>query len=103
MTQQSYIRAVRNVYFQLPNTHRSFSRSDRGLASAFYKRGIPFDVVRSALLLATARRLCRDPTATPLPPVRSLHYFVPALEEILLQPLPRGYLQYLEYKIAERQ
>jgi len=54
MTKQTYVRAVRNLYLQLPNTHRSFSRCDRLLASAFYQRGIPFDIVRSALLLATA-------------------------------------------------
>src|SRR6266852_6911669 len=46
-----------------------------------------------------ARRLAHDP-AHPLPPVRSLYYFLPVLEEIRLQPLPPGYLQYLERKIS---
>ena len=101
MTQAAYIRAVRTFYLQLPNTHHSFSRSDRSLASTLYQRGIPCDVVRSALLLAIARRVCRDPSAPSLPPVRSLHYFIPAIDEILRQPLPKSYVQYLEYKIAQ--
>lgn len=99
MTEQAYIHAVCSVYLQLPNTHRRFSRSDRRLASSLYQRGFSLDLVRSALLLATARRLARNPPEPPLPPVRSLHYFLPVLEEIRLQPLPPGYLQYLEAKV----
>jgi hypothetical protein len=99
MTEQAYIQAVRSLYLQLPNTHPRFSRSDRCLASNLYQRGSPLDLVRSALLLATARRLARNPDEPPLPTVRSLHYFLPVLEEIKLQPLPLGYLQYLESKV----
>jgi hypothetical protein len=99
MTEQAYIQAVRSVYLQLPNTHRRFNRSDRCLASSFYQRGFSLELVRSALLLATARRLARNPGEPPLPAVRSLHYFLPVLEEIRLQPLPPSYLQYLEAKV----
>ena len=99
MTEQAYLQAVRSLYLQLPNTHRRFSRSDRRLASSLYQRGFSLELVRSALLLATARRLARNLAEPPLPPVRSLHYFLPVLEEIRLQPLPSGYLQYLEAKV----
>lgn len=99
MTEQAYIQAVRSLYLQLPNTHRRFNRSDRHLASSLYQRGFSLELVRSALLLATARRLARNPTEPPLPPVRSLHYVLPVMEEIRLQPLPPRYLQYLEAKI----
>ena len=101
MTEQAYVRAIRTVYLHLPNTHPSFTRSDRRLAETLFQRRIPFDVVRSALLLATARRICRNPAVPPLPPVRSLHYFMPAIDEILRLPLPDGYVRYLEYKIAQ--
>lgn len=101
MTEQAYVRAIRTVYLHLPNTHPSFSRSDRRLAEALFQRNVPFDVVRSALLLATARRICRNPAVPPLPPVRSLHYFMPAIDEILRLPLPAGYVRYLESKIAQ--
>jgi len=99
MTEQAYLHAVRSLYLQLPNTSRRFSRSDRRVASSLYQRGFSLELVCSALLLATARRLARNPAQPPLPPVRSLSYFLPALEEIRLQPLPPGYLQYLESKV----
>ncbi len=41
------------------------------------------------------------PAAPSLSPVRSLHYFIPAIDEILRQPLPSGCLRYLESKIAQ--
>ncbi len=99
MTEQAYIQALRSLYLQLPNTHRRFTRSDGQLASVLYQRGFSFDLVRSALLLASARRLARNPAERPLPTVRSLHYFLPVLDEIRSQPLPPGYLQYLEAKL----
>ena len=102
MTEQAYISAIRSFYLQLPNTHRSFSRSDRQLALDLYHRPVPFETVRSAMLLATARRICRDPAAHPLSPVRSLYYFLPIINEILAQPLPKGYIEYVEYKLAQR-
>ena len=101
MTEHAYIRAVRDFYLRLPNTHHSFSRSDRALAAALHQRDISLDTVQSALLLATTRRLCRNPAAAPLPPVRSLHYFLNVIDEVRQQPLPHGYLRYLEFKIAQ--
>ena len=103
MTEQAYIQALRSVYLQLPNTHRRFSRSDRRLASNLFQRGFSLELVRSALLLASARRLARNPAEPPLPPVRSLHYFLPVLDEISSQPLPPGYLEYLEAKLRSAQ
>ena len=99
MTEQTYIQAVRSLYLQLPNTHPRFSRSDRRLALSLYQSGFSLDLVRSALFLATARRLARNSLSPPLPPVRSLHYFLPVMEEVKIQPLPPGYLQYLESKV----
>ena len=103
MTEQAYIQALRSVYLQLPNTHRRFSRSDRRLASNLFQRGFSLELVRSALLLASARRLARNPAEPPLLPVRSLHYFLPVLDEIRSQPLPPGYLEYLEAKLRSAQ
>lgn len=98
MTEQAYIRAIRQLYIQLPHTSGRFSRSDRQLAADLFRRQLPFETVRSAMLLAAARRLYRN--GPPLGLIRSLRYFVPVLEEILRQPLPARYVQYLEYKIA---
>jgi hypothetical protein len=101
MTGQAYTRAVRHLYLQLPGTCHRFSRSDRRLAKNLYQRGIPLATLHAALLLATLRRSCRDPSFAPLQPVRSLHYFLPVLDELLLQPVSGGYLQYLESKLKK--
>jgi hypothetical protein len=101
MTQDAYARAVRHLYLQLPGTCNRFSRSDRQLAEDLFRRGIPLSALHAALLLATLRRLCRDPASAPLQPVRSLYYFLPVLDEVLLRPLPGGYLQYLESKLKK--
>jgi hypothetical protein len=98
VTEHAFVRAVRDFYTRLPHTSGRFSRSDRQLALALFQRHIPFDTVRSAMLLAIAHRLYRQ--GPPLPTIRSLHYFAPVIDEILRQPLPPGYVQYLEYKIA---
>lgn len=98
MTQQNYIRAIRDLYLQLPQTSKRFSSWDRRLAADLYQRQVPFETIRAALLLTAARRLYRN--GPPLPTIRSLHYFTPAIEEIFRQPLPSGYLGYLEHKIA---
>ena len=45
--------------------------------------------------LALARRNARPPDADPLPPIRSLHYFVPVIDELPPGPPPGGYLDYL--------
>lgn len=99
MNKQDYIRAVREFFRSLPNTHSGFSRSDRALAAGLYHRAVPLDSLFAAMLLATARRCCRVPAARPLPPIRSLHYFLPTLAEIQRHPLPTGYLRYLQTKI----
>jgi hypothetical protein len=102
MNEQAYLRAIQKLYLRMPNTSGRFSRSDRQLAQTLYQRGVPIHIIRSALLLATARRVCRNPASPPLPPVRSLHYFLPVLDEVLLQPLPNAHLEYLESKIDQR-
>jgi hypothetical protein len=96
VTEPAYVRALRDLYLNLPQTSGRFSRSDRQLAVELFRRNVPFHTVRSAILMVILNRLYRHGPA--LPTIRSLHYFRPAIEEILQHPLPNGYIQYLEYK-----
>ena len=48
---------------------------------------IPLTTVETAFLLASVRRAARRPDAIPLGPIRSLHYFLPVIEELLHTPL----------------
>lgn len=94
----AYVTAVLTLYVDLPDTPRRASAYDRAVAQAFFERELPLDIVQSALLLGSLRRLNRPVGAMPLPPVRSLAYFMPVIDEILLHPLSAGYQDYLKSK-----
>ena len=52
--------------------------------------------------MATVRRAARRPDALPLGPIRSLHYFMPVIDELLAHPVPESYLAYLRSKVTLR-
>ena len=92
-----YLDAVLATYSSLPGTPIQPSRRDRALARELCRRGVPLRTVRTALLLATARRTLRS--GPPLAPVRTLHYFLPAIEEVLELPPDPDYVDYLAAKL----
>ena len=94
----AYAAAVLALYLDLPDTPLRLSARDHWLARRLHEQGVPFAVVESALLLATLRRLIRPADLPPLPPIRSLAYFQPVIEELQQQPLPESYLDYLRRK-----
>ena len=96
-----YIEAVLALFGDLPDTPRRVSASDQWLAHRFYADGVPLAVVETALVLGSLRRLVRPPDAPPLPPVRSLAYFRPVVEELRTHPAPGGYLDYLRLKLRQ--
>ena len=71
------------------------SRLDRQLALTLYSRGVSLDQIEAAMLLAHLRRAARP---TPLPPIRSLHYFLPAIDEVSRDPIDPLWLDYLRHK-----
>jgi hypothetical protein len=97
----AYAAAVLMLYVDLPDTPLRPSARDHWLAKRFHEQGIPVSLVESALLLATLRRLIRPAGLPPLPPIRSLAYFQPVIEELQQQPLPEGYLDYLRLKLQK--
>jgi hypothetical protein len=95
-----YLKAVLRLYTQLPDTPAKARLLDRHLVQQWHSRAIPLQTVEAALLLASARRICRDPAKTPLPQIRSLAYFMPVVEELVQQPLPPNYLSHVRSKIT---
>ena len=95
----SYVAAVLILYINLPETPLRASAPDQWLARRLHDRGVPLHVVESALLLASLRRLVRSPDVPPLTPIRSLAYFQPVIEELVLAPPPDNYLDYLRLKL----
>lgn len=100
--QDTYRQALLDLYLRLPDTPRRLSRYDLRLVRQLWERQIPLTLVETAFLLASARRAARRPDAMPLGPIRSLHYFLPVIEDLLAQPVPKSYVSYLRSKVALR-
>jgi len=97
---ETYRQTLLDLYLRLPDTPRRLSRFDLRLVRQLWERQIPLTTVETAFLLASSRRAVRHPDAMPLGPIRSLHYFMPVIEELLAQPVPASYLTYMRSKVA---
>jgi len=97
----AYVAALILLYLDLPDTPLRPGPQDHSTARRLYGQGVPLSLVESALLLASLRRLVRDNDLPPLPSIRSLAYFQPVIAELLQQPLPAGYLDYLRLKFQK--
>jgi hypothetical protein len=96
MTQAAYVRNLLEIYCGLPHTAvRRPTPQDRRIAAELFERGVPFYLAEMALLLAIGRRSTRPPELPALPPIRSLAYFLPVLEELQIEPPDPDYLDYL--------
>ena len=103
MTRQDnteFLSAVLMLYLNLAETPPRASTNDRKRAAELHARGISLATVESALLLASMRRLARSPDMPPLSPIRSLAYFFPVIDEVLANPLPESYRDYLRRKVV---
>lgn len=95
-----YVQRILDRYRCLPGTLGHVRRTDRRLAEQLHERGVPPDLVEAAFTVATCRRLLRPADAEPLASVRTLHYYLPVLDELLNQPPDTDYIRYLEAKLA---
>jgi hypothetical protein len=94
-----YVSAVLMLFVDLPDTPLRTSVSDQRQARLWFDRGIPLELLETALTLASLRRKARPASAVPLSRIRSLSYFQPVVDELLENPAPGGYLQYLRFKL----
>ena len=95
-----YVADLLRAYLDLPVTLNRARTADRALARSLFAQNVPLDLVRAAFVLATARRTCRPPGASPLGPVRSLHYFLPVIDELRLSPPDPAYLRQLQRRLS---
>lgn len=95
----AFVAAVVMAYVELPETPLSANLQDHRQARRLHDRGIPLRIVESALRLGSLRRLIRPADLPPLPPIRSLAYFHPIIDELLVHPMPENYLEYLRLKL----
>jgi len=97
--QEEYVRQVLEAYRKTPGTMRTVRRADRLLAAQLYERGISVSVIENAFVLAATRRLVRPADASPLGTVRSMAYFLPAIEEVLGMHVNPEYFQHVRRKL----
>jgi hypothetical protein len=97
-----YRQTLVDLYLRLPDTPHRLSRFDLRLVRQLWERRIPLTIIEAAFLLASVRRAARRPDAMHLGPIRSLHYFLPLIEELIANPVPGSYLVYLRSKVVLR-
>jgi hypothetical protein len=98
----TYMQTLMDLYLRLPDAPRRISRTDISLVRRLWEREIPPELVETAMRLASARRAARPGAAPPLGPIRSFHYFLPVIEELLEKPVPDSYRDYLRSKVFLR-
>lgn len=96
----AYLADVLLLYVELPETPLRSGVQDQWRARRWHDLGVPLRVVESAFLLASLRRLLRPADAPMLSPIRSLAYFQPVLDELIANPPPENYLEYLRLKLS---
>jgi hypothetical protein len=94
-----YAKSVLDRYRTLPGTLRRALRQDRNLALCLYDRGVTLQKVEDAFVLALARRTFRS-RSEPIEPIRSLHYFLPVIQELEVEPPLPEYLAYLKNRLV---
>ena len=96
---QAYVDAVVRNYVRLPGTPMRASPRDRKLAAALYDRRVPRKAVWAAFVIAATRWAFRGPQQRKLEAIRTLHYFLPAIDEVLDTSPDPDYVQYLAGKL----
>ncbi len=96
---QQYVQRLLDAYRRTPTTAGQVRTADRQLAVQLFERRVPLSMVQAAFSLAAFRRIFRDPDAASLHPIRSLHYFLPILNEIRSEPIAADYIRYIEWKL----
>jgi hypothetical protein len=95
-----YVEALLRAYLELPATTNRARAADRALARSLFAQNVPLDLVRAAFIVATSRRASRPSGASPLGPIRSLHYFLPVIDELRLSPPDPAYIRHLQSRLS---
>ena len=100
---KEYVDKILELYCNTPGTIGRIRREDRRLARDLYHRGVTLHIIEQSMVLAAARRSFRAPDASPLSPIRSLHYFIPVIKEVSVNPPSNEYIKYLKMKLVKIQ
>ena len=99
LDRRQYVQRVLDGYLRTPTCGGKVRREDRRLAHRLFDQRVPLRLVQAAFYLAAMRRLYRPFEAEPLVPIRSLHYFLPVLDEIRQQNIDPDYIGFAQWKV----
>lgn len=99
MDEDEYVRRVLDRYRQTPTTVGKVRPADRRLAVELYRSHVPIALIEGSFALAAVRRIFRDSKFPPLAPIRSLHYFLPLMDEIRSYPIDPEYIKIQQWKL----
>ena len=97
---ERYVVEVIRLYRATPTVLGRVRLADHLLARRLYEQRVPLYVIRDALVLGAARRVLHNGFSSPMPPVRSLHYFVPLVREVLDRPPGHREIEHLAEQLA---
>ena len=97
---RSYVRTLLALYVRTPGVLGRVRRADRTFARQLFEQRIPLYAVENAFIVAAARRARHNAFSTPLPPIRSLHYFKQIIREMLERPPGRRELDQLRTSLG---
>lgn len=100
MDRSEYVRQVLDAYRSTPGVAGVVRRADRLFAAQLHERGVAFETVANAFVLAASRRLMRPAGAAPLGTIRSLAYFSPVIDEVLESNVSSQYFDYLRHRLG---
>jgi len=101
LIRQQYVREVLRLCLATPGVAGRIRRADRNLAHTLFEQNTPLHAVANAFIVAAARRTRHNGYSTPMPPIRSLHYFRGVIREMLERPT--GYREIEEFRQILRQ
>lgn len=99
LSRRDYVRRLIESYRRTPSVAGVVRAADRRLAHDLYRRSTPLALIQAAFSLAATRRIFRVPPIRT--PIRSLHYFLPVLDELLEAPPDPAYIQCLDWKLKD--
>ena len=83
---ERYVQELLRLYLATPGVVGHVRRADRKLAQDLFDHHVPLHAVATAFMVAAARRIRHNAYSTPMPPIRSLHYFRGPIREVMERP-----------------
>jgi hypothetical protein len=82
-----YVEEVLQLYLATPTVVGPVRRADHIYAENLFRQRVPLYAIANAFIVGAARRILHNGYyASPMPPVRSLHYFRNIIQEMLDRP-----------------